>query len=341
MGNVRRFSRYFPAALAAGAMFVSLSNAAIPAGYKGLPYPPGSAPHEIPGRVNFHDYDWVPPSLGGSNGITFVQDDLSGSAGSTAAGRDGKVAGIPADSDNSWPAFYLTWHADHDTFYASGVTYPNGAIYPGPDTSVAHADYYIGASHPDGMTKYTIHVPKAGKYWISSCWAADAWPIQFKINFMNGATTISTPTVTLNGSGSYHAWREYGDFTSIQLDSGIQVMQFQNGSYHLNQDFLYIAADSGQFTTEIRQASVNPAASQPFGIAVGQGAVRFSLPDAGNTKISVFDCLGKEIAKVLDRNLAAGKHSLALSEIGLRNGIYFVRMQHGNASVTARLQVTR
>ena len=191
------------------------------------------------------------------------------------------------------------------------------------------------------MTKYTVHVPKAGKYWISSIWAADAYPISFKINFLNGAVTVSTPTVTLNGSGSYHAWREYGDFTSIQLDSGIQVMQFQNGSYHLNQDFLYIAADSGQFTTEIRQASVNPAASPSFGIAIGQGAVRFSLPDAGNTKISVFDCLGKEIAKVLDRNLAAGKHSLALSEIGLRNGIYFVRMQHGNASVTARLQVTR
>ncbi|HUI92237.1 MAG TPA: hypothetical protein VLX68_08325, partial [Chitinivibrionales bacterium] len=179
MGNARRFSRYLLAVLAAGVTFVSLSNAAIPAGYKGLPYPPGSAPHEIPGRVNFHDYDWVPPSLGSSNGVTFIQDDQAGSAGSTAAGRDGKVAGIPADSDNAWPAFYLTWHADHDTFYATGVTYPNGTIYPGPDTALAHADYYIGASHPDGMTKYTVHVAMAGKYWISSCWAADAWPIQF------------------------------------------------------------------------------------------------------------------------------------------------------------------
>jgi hypothetical protein len=69
--------------------------------------------------------------------------------------------------------------------------------------------------------------------------------------------------------------------------------------------------------------------------------VRFSLPDAGGTKVSVFDCLGKEIAKVLDQNLTAGKHSLALSEIGLKNGIYFVRMEHGKVSVIARLQVTR
>jgi len=118
-------------------------------------------------------------------------------------------------------------------------------------------------------------------------------------------------------------------------------MQFQNGSYHLNQDFLYIAADSGQFTTEIRQATVNPAASQSFCIAAGQGTVRFSLPDAGGTKVSVFDCLGKRSQRFWIENLAAGKHSLALSEIGLRKGLYFVRMEHGNASVIARYLVTR
>jgi hypothetical protein len=344
MGNVHRFSRCFLAALAAGVMFISLSNATIPAGYKGLPYPPGSAPHEIPGRINFHDYDYVSPSNGSPEGVTFVQDDKSGSAYSNAGGRDGTIQGIPKDSDNVWPAFYLTGHTGlpgWDTFYAAGVIYPNGAVYPGPDTTTANSDYYIGASHANSMTKFTVHVSKAGKYWISSIWAADAYPIQFHINFMNGAASVSTPNVSLNGAGSWHAWRKYSDFASIQLDSGVQVMQFQNGNVHLNQDFLYIAADSGQFTTEIRQATVNPAASQSLGIAASQGAVRFSLPDAGNTKVSVFDCLGKEIAKVLDRNLAAGKHSLELSEIGLRNGIYFIRMEHGNASVIARFQITR
>ena len=198
MKSARSSSKFLLAALAAGVFLFSVSQATIPAGYPGRPYPPGSAPHEIPGRISFHDYDYVPPSLGQSNGVTFVQDDQAYAANSNAGGRDGKIPGIPADSDNAWPALYLTWHVpSSDTFYAAGVVYPNGTRYPGSDTSVN--DWYIGASHPDGMTKYTIHVPKAGKYWISSIWAADSWPVTFHVNFLNGTTTVSTPAVTLNG----------------------------------------------------------------------------------------------------------------------------------------------
>ncbi len=105
------------AALAAGILFVALANAEIPAGYKGKPYPPGSAPHEIPGRVNFHEYDYVSPSQGSPNGVTFIQDDLAGSAaGSTAGGRDGSIPGIPIDSCNAWPAMWKTNHHTDDEY---------------------------------------------------------------------------------------------------------------------------------------------------------------------------------------------------------------------------------
>jgi hypothetical protein len=337
MKSVRNFSKFLLAALAAGAFLFSVSQAAIPAGYPGRPYPPGSAPHEIPGRISFHDYDYVPPSLGGSNGVTFVQDDQAGAANSNAGGRDGHIPGIPADSDNAWPALYLTWHVpSSDTFYAAGVVYPNGARYPSSDTSIN--DWYIGASHSDGMTKYTIHVPKGGKYWISSIWAADSWPIQFHINFINGATTVSTPTVTLNGSGSYHAWRRYSDFASIQLDSGVQVMQFQNGSMHLNQDFLYIAADSGQFTTAIRRIPAKSTSAGALNISLAQKTARFSIPDAGMTRVTVFDCLGREVFQIMNRYLAAGEHKVSVNTSTLKQGVYFLHVSHNGDAGVAKFQ---
>jgi hypothetical protein len=322
--------------LLAGAFFVSLSIAAIPAGYIGRPYPPGSAPHEIPGRVNFHDYDYVPPSLGSSQGVTFVQDDLSGSAGSNAGGRDGHIPGIAPDSDKTWPAFWFTNDNiyDLDTFYAAGVSWPNGVRYPDPvDTSVA--DCYIGASHANSMTKFTIHVPTAGKYWISSIWTEDAPPMTFHINFMNGANTVSTSTITLNPpEASYHAWRQYSDFASIQLDSGVQVMQFQNGSNHLNQDFLFIAADSGQFTTAILHSPSRSAVAGPLNISLAQKTVRFSVPDAGMTTLTVFDCLGKEVSQIMNRTLAAGQHTVSVNTANLKQGVYFLRISHnGTAGV--------
>ncbi len=144
MKSARSSSKFLLAALAAGAFLFSVSQAAIPTGYIGKPYPPDSAPHEIPGRISFHDYDYVPPSLGQSNNVTFVQDDQAGAANSNAGGRDGKIPGIPADSDNAWPALYLTWHVpSSDTFYAAGVVYPNGTRYP-----VLIPPSMIGTSEP-------------------------------------------------------------------------------------------------------------------------------------------------------------------------------------------------
>jgi hypothetical protein len=335
MKSARSSLKYFFAALVTVVFLFSSSQATIPAGYKGKPYPPGSEPHEIPGRVNFHDYDYVPPSLGGSNGVTFVQDDLAGSANSNAGGRDGKIPGIPFDSCNAWPALYLTWHVpSSDTFYAAGVVYPNGARFPSPDTSVN--DWYIGASHPNGMTKYTVHVPMAGKYWISSIWAADSWPIKYHINFFNGTATVSTPTVTINGSGSYHAWRKYCDFASIQLDSGVQVMQFQNETFHLNQDFLYIAADSGQFATAISRIPEKPTSGGPLDISLAQKTVRFSTPDAGNVLLSVYDCSGHRLSEQCLVNLGKGYHSVPLQTSLLRSGVYLLRLGRNGSEVVKK-----
>ena len=333
------------AALAAGVLFVSLANAVIPAGYKGKPYPPGSAPHEIPGRVNFHDYDWVPPSLGGPNGVTFIQDDLAGSAaGSTAGGRDGSIPGIPKDSCNAWPAMWKTNHHTDDgipdTFYAAGVKWPNGVRFPGPDTNVN--DWYIGASHPDGMTKYTIHVPQAGKYWISSIWTSASPPAQYHLSFYNGASTVSTPSVICNGmTASYHAWYKFSDFASIQLDSGVQVMQFQNESMHLNQDFIYIASDSGQFTTGIEQPASKAPGKPQSNLSIDRGIIRFMVPSPGKTKISVYDCLGREIMPVLDRTLSAGSHSAQINTASLRPGIFFLRMEHCGVAIVAKFESAR
>jgi hypothetical protein len=60
---------------------VSVSNAAIPAGYAGTPYPTGHGPWEIPGRLDFLNYD-----QGGLN-VTFYADDRAGSYYSSAATR--------------------------------------------------------------------------------------------------------------------------------------------------------------------------------------------------------------------------------------------------------------
>jgi|WetSurMetagenome_2_1015567.scaffolds.fasta_scaffold00060_29 hypothetical protein len=320
--------RFFGAALAAAFLFVSLAAAAVPAGYTGTPYPPGSAPREIPGRINFHDYD-----CGGLN-VSFYADDRAG---------QGSWGGTPRTDDGatSWPAFYMTntpW--DHDTLYPAGVSWPNGVWYPDPADTTIH-DLYIGASHANSWSKWTVHVSTAGKYWISSTFSAADQPAHFTISFLNGAKTTSVSSGNLSGVASYHAWKKFNDFASITLDTGVQVLHFQNGTGHLNQDFLYFAADSGQFATGINQPAGKAASSNEFGLLVVQNTVHFSIKDAGKTKISVFNCLGKEVLVLLNKTTPAGRHMAALSEPALKKGVYFLRLEHNSLQGVTKFQKTK
>jgi hypothetical protein len=300
----------------------SVSIAEIPAGYAGLPFPKGSAPRELLGRINFTDFD-----IGAIN-VSWYADDAWD--GAPVRNKDGETVG---------PAFFATNSGtDRDTFYTAGTVWPNGVRYPDPvDTSVQ--DVYIGASHPSNFTKWTVHVAKAGKFWISSDWSAMDGNMIFTISLLNGTKTTTTGQISIPSvTQSYHAWRRHSDFASIQADTGVQVLYFQNGSMHLNQDYLYFSADSGTYPTGIMQQSLKPVKAESPAISISQNTVRFTLKDAGMTKISVFNCLGREIGLVLNKSLAAGIHAIPFNMDNLKQGVYFLHIKHNVANEVTRFQ---
>ena len=317
-----RASRCLLAAFATGAFFISISNAEIPAGYTGTPYPTGHGPWEIPGRIDFLNYD-----QGGLN-VTFYADDRAGSYYSSAATRT---------DPGEHPGFYKTYQGptDNDSVTINGVRYR----YPSTDPTVN--EWYIGASHANSWTKWTVHVAKPGKYYMSSVWAAESHPITFQIIFMNGTKTVDVTPQPLNGTGSYHDWAVYNDFASIQLDSGVQVMQFQNKMNHVNQDFIYFMADSGAFNypTAVRQPEKKSTRSGAFDLSINRETVRFVVPDAGQTRLSIFDCLGREMLQVLDKNLGAGTHTASFKATAFKPGVYFMHVKHNGSTAVARFEI--
>ncbi|HUI92802.1 MAG TPA: T9SS type A sorting domain-containing protein [Chitinivibrionales bacterium] len=315
-------SRLFFVSFSVISLLASLSIAEIPAGYAGTPFPPGSAPRELMGRINFNDFD-----CGAENVSWYADDAWDGAVNRNKVGLTTGPASFCTNDNTS----------DRDTFYAAGVVWPNGVRYPDPvDTSVQ--DCYIGASHGNSFTKWTVHVSTAGKYWISSIWSAMEEPAHYTVLFLNGKDTVKTPLITFQQEASYHAWRLYSDFASVQLDTGVQVLYFQNGSNHLNQDFLFFATDSGKFTTDVMQPALKPAKTESHAVSISQNIVRLVLKDAGMTKVSVYDCLGREIATVLNKNLAAGDHTVTLAKAGLKQGVYFLHVNHNSATSVTRFQ---
>lgn len=65
-------------------------------------------------------------------------------------------------------------------------------------------------------------------------------------------------------------------------------------------------------------------------------SIRFSIPVTGLTTLSVFDLLGREVAKILREQMAPGTYTLTWNAGSLPSGVYFLTMRSGNFVQTKR-----
>ncbi len=69
--------------------------------------------------------------------------------------------------------------------------------------------------------------------------------------------------------------------------------------------------------------------------------IRFSLPDDRMCSLTIYDLLGRRIASLLEGPRNAGEHSVTWNAADTPAGIYFCRLQAGDAQVTRKLVLTK
>ena len=77
---------------------------------------------------------------------------------------------------------------------------------------------------------------------------------------------------------------------------------------------------------------------------VGRGAavaLAYAVPEAGPVRVSVYDVLGREVARLADGVVAAGRHQAALNAGALPSGTYVVRLVAGDEVRVRRVTVAR
>jgi hypothetical protein len=57
--------------------------------------------------------------------------------------------------------------------------------------------------------------------------------------------------------------------------------------------------------------------------------IRFSLPRKTRTSLKVFDLLGREVALLVDQEMAAGTYEVPFDGKRLSSGVYYYRLQTG------------
>jgi hypothetical protein len=58
--------------------------------------------------------------------------------------------------------------------------------------------------------------------------------------------------------------------------------------------------------------------------------IKFSIPEAGNVKLTVYDVVGREIGVLVNKNLAAGTYNYTWNASNFASGIYFYRIESKN-----------
>jgi len=98
----------------------------------------------------------------------------------------------------------------------------------------------------------------------------------------------------------------------------------------------YIGGGSNSLQPAFGLAAPSP---NPFNSTT---SLRFSLPTASNVKLTLHDCNGREVAKLLSGALPAGEHSVKFDAGGdLAGGVYLVKLEAGGASVVVKAVLIR
>ena len=88
---------------------------------------------------------------------------------------------------------------------------------------------------------------------------------------------------------------------------------------------------------------LDPAAPNPFG---ARTEIAFALSGPGSVRLRVYDVTGREVARLADGPLAAGRHLRSWDGRDARgqlvaSGIYFLRLEQGGRVASAKLVVAR
>jgi lysophospholipase L1-like esterase len=65
--------------------------------------------------------------------------------------------------------------------------------------------------------------------------------------------------------------------------------------------------------------------------------IHFSMPKEAHVKITVFNSLGQEIRKLIDKELKEGNYSIIFNGLEMPSGIYFYKIQSGNFTQTKKM----
>ncbi len=156
------------------------------------------------------------------------------------------------------------------------------------------------------------------------------------------ATNAGTYTVTAEALGYPEGTAvEIRDLVSGTVTAIGEGYTFTSAATDWTERFV-VSARTGGATAGEPTAAAEFALSAPSpNPTAGAALVSFSMPEASDVSVVLYDALGRRVATLAEGQMAAGRHEARLDAGTLAPGVYVVRMQAGTFAATQRVTVVR
>jgi hypothetical protein len=316
-----RFSRLLSLMAAACLFYVSTIFAAMPANYAGTVFDSlNHIPQQIPGLI------YTPYFDSGADGVTF---HYSGGNSGDCYFR----AGDPASGVS------LQYFGDYKDFVArADVKIVDSACYWTPKQA------HLGWIQNGEWLNYTVHVNTKGTYKMIFH-ESDVDANNLIVVTFSGLPPDSVKNMPVSARPpadheAYHDWK-WDTTGTVDLDTGLYVMTlaFYQGAWNFHAIRFNLEGASAVAETP---RGLGQKAFEVLPVLSGNNLiVSYSLRQAGNAAVSVFDCSGKMIATSTARNQNPGaqKQSISLKNVG--RGVYFVTIEQNGLRQSQSFSITR
>ncbi len=198
-------------------------------------------------------------------------------------------------------------------------------------------NFYFGDAMPPiipvELTSFTGNVNNFGQVVLNWQTASELNNQGFEIERRTESSEFRT-IAFVEGAGTITETRNYS-YIDKTADQGINYYRLKqvdfNGTYAYSDE---VEVDvTGPLTFELAQNYPNP-----FNPTTN---IKFSIPESGNVKLSVYNLVGEEVAVLVNGFRQAGTFEVTFDASNLSTGVYLYKLQSANSVQTMKMMLLK
>jgi len=163
---------------------------------------------------------------------------------------------------------------------------------------------------------------------------ADRWEIERCVNGMNVFEKIAEVAAQNSATGATYSFADRNGVSGTTYDYRLVDVD-ANGVRTAHQTVSARFGDASATVLEYKLADAYP---NPFNPST---TISFTVPEAGDVTLRIFDLSGREITTLVNGQVEAGEHTLEWTAEGLPSGTYFYTLSAANYTATKKLMLLK